>query len=169
LEGRKIKIYVLDLENAAPTFASRALDALKTPGAPLNGLKITMEYVSYNWQETAFLEEYLKSLNLSQSAVVVMAEGGLFDYGKTEEIIANLEVLYYLTPLETVLAGTITPPQRAEEGFARIGGSRTIARTLEEFRDLSIKTGWTIVENSDRLINYVIRLHKSPDQQLTKK
>ncbi len=160
LDGRTIKIHVLDLEKAAPIFAGRALEALQSPGSPLHGLKVNLEYIPYDWRETQRLNDYLTALNLAQSIVAVMVEGGLFDYGTSEEISANLKVLHALTPAETVLAGTITPVQRPGEGFAQVGGARTIARSLEEFRDLTNESGWAIMESRDRMINYVIQLCK---------
>jgi hypothetical protein len=161
LKNRAIKIHAFDLESAAPTFAKRAFSALQVQGAPLQGLNATMEYTPYNWHVTQDLHTKLSALSLQQSVVVVTAEGGLFDYGSTEDISANLDILYALTSSDTVLTGTITPPQRPGEGMAQVGGATTVARSLNEFGDLARENGWTIIESRDRLINYVVRMHKA--------
>ncbi len=162
LKRRAIYIHVLDAESAAPTFAGRALEALQSPGSPLDGLKAVLKYVPYNWRETQRLGVYLQKLDLAASATVVTAEGGLFDYGTSEEISANIGVLNALTPAHTVLAGTFTPLNRPAQGLAKVGGAATIGRTLEDFASLVEQSGWKIVESRDRMINYVILMSKGP-------
>ncbi len=159
--NRTIKICVMDLEQAAPTFAARALNVLQSPGAPLKGLNISFEYVPYNWHETQVLQDYLSALNVMQGVVVVTAEGGLFDYGTEHDIVTNLKILHALTPEKTVLAGTITPADGPGKILVQTGGAKTVPRTLDEFKDLAFSAGWSVTESKDRLINYVIRLCKA--------
>jgi len=60
LDGRVITIRVLDLENAAPVFAGRALEALKSLDGPLYGLNASLEYVPYDWREAQLLGDWLR-------------------------------------------------------------------------------------------------------------
>jgi hypothetical protein len=48
LADRGIRIYVLDLDTAGPTFGARALAALQAEGAPLHGLDIRLTHVPYD-------------------------------------------------------------------------------------------------------------------------
>lgn len=161
LKNRDIKIHVFDLESAAPTFAKNALNALQVPRGPLSGLNAALEYTPYNWCIARDLRDKLVDLSLQQSVMLVTAEGGLFDYGSTEDIAVNLKVLSTHTPSDTVLTGTFTPPHRLGEGFGKVGGAVTVARSLNDFSNLVRKNGWIIEESRDRMINYVVRMRKN--------
>ena len=117
--------YFLYLENAAPVFAGRSLDALKSPGAPLHGLKASQHYVPFDWREAKRLGDLLRGMELDRRIVVVMAEGGLFDYGTDDEISFNLKILHTFTPEEMVMAATFTPKYSGT--FTHIGSPRIIA------------------------------------------
>jgi len=95
---------------------------------------------------------------MSRGIAVVFAEGGLFDYGTDEEIIANLKVLHALTPAGTVLTGTATPKDGPDRVFTHKGGALTMPRSPGEFTDLVGKTGWIVAESKDRIVNYIVRL-----------
>jgi len=98
LAGRSIRIHALDLESPGPIFGSRALQALQAPGAPLEGLDVTLEYTAYQWAEPQRLQSYLEKSNLRESVVAASSEGGLFDYGTDAEIGGHLKILHALTP-----------------------------------------------------------------------
>lgn len=161
LEGRTIRIHALDLESEGPHFAGRALDVLKAPGAPLSGLDVELVYAPYNWSETSVLRAYLTRLGLEEAVVAASSEGGLFDYGTNEEILANAGILRELTPQDAVLGGTITPADGPGGLFNRTSGATTIPRTLEEFAELMERSGWQVAKSVDRLMNCVVLLRKA--------
>lgn len=162
LAGRDIQIHIFDLENTGTTFAKRAIEALKAPEAPLTGLNITLNHTHYDWSKSDSLRKDLSNLHLKQSVVVISSEGGLFDYGTDSEIMANLNILYELTPLDTVLAGSITPAEGPGHILnQRASQATTIPRKIEEFATLTNKSGWFINETMKLPMSYVISLRKA--------
>lgn len=161
LINREIKIHVLDLHSAAPSFGVRALEALKSPGAPLNGVNVTLEYAHYNWSNVNQLKEYLKAIELKDSIIAVSSEGGLFDYGNNDEIVANLKVLHKMTPETVVLFGTLTPAEgKALSLASQTGNYSLVRRTIKEFEELIEHTSWIVKKSHDQLMHYIVELCK---------
>jgi hypothetical protein len=163
LRGREIFIHVLDLESEGPDFGRRALAALQSDGAPLHGLKIEYQFTTYNWGDVRTLRELLAGLGAGQGVFAASAEGGLFDYGSDEEIIANLETLLASTPADTLIAGTISRPDGPALHLHR-GISRGTARprSLEVFNALARRGGWSVDQAIERPFSHNFRLKKSP-------
>lgn len=91
----------------------------------------------------------------------VSSEGGLFEYGADEEIVANLEVLYAGTAADAVVVGSVTRdggPVRASLGASRI---QTRPRTMEAFSALAEKGGWVVQEVIERPFSQNVRLVKA--------
>jgi len=93
LEGRKVVISVLDLDEAGPAFASRALDAWRAEGMPLARLALRLERIAYDWRDAGALRELGRAACAEGAACVVSSEGGLFEYAADEDIAANLRGL----------------------------------------------------------------------------
>jgi hypothetical protein len=161
LSGRSIRIHALDLESPGPVFGSRALQALQAPGAPLEGLEVTMEYTPYQWAESQRLQAYLEKKNLRESVVTAASEGGLFDYGTDAEICAHLDILHAMTPEQAVVAATTTPIDGPGRAFNQTSGARTISRPREAFAELAAKAGWKISGFAKVLMNDVLVLEKN--------
>jgi hypothetical protein len=161
LKNRVIKIHVLDLHGEAPAFGARALATLKSPGAPLQGVDVSMHYVLYDWSKPERLLEYLKSIDLRESVVAVSSEGGLFDYGKDGEIIDNLKVLHEATPENVVALGTLSPAEGKALSFVtETGSSSVVRRTIRGFRELAERTPWMVRECHDQVLHYIVQLGK---------
>lgn len=161
LKNRAIIIHVLDLHGSAPAFGARALEVLKSPGAPLQGVDVSLEYVPYDWSQPDRLAEYLKDLELKNSVIAASSEGGLFDYGSNAEIIANLKVLHEMTPESVVLFGTLTPAEGKALGLvSETGKSSVVRRTIKEFRELVERTSWIVKETHDQTMHYIFELRK---------
>ncbi|MCU0290884.1 MAG: hypothetical protein MUF10_02700 [Thermoanaerobaculaceae bacterium] len=107
LAGRKARILVLDLDADGPAFGARALAALQVAGAPLHGLDATFERARYDWNDVANLGGSLDHLAAPDVVLVGSSEGGLFEYGSDEAILANLEVLRDRTPDDFVMVGSV--------------------------------------------------------------
>ena len=90
LEGRAIRIHVLDRDDRGPLFGARALEALRGDGGPLRGLDVALDHVRYDWTDTTVLDATLAALARAGGIVACSSEGALFDYGTDEEIRANL-------------------------------------------------------------------------------
>jgi len=161
--GREILIHVLDLENEGPDFGRRALAALQSDGAPLRGLKIEYQFTTYNWSDAKTLRELLAGLGAGKGVFAASAEGGLFDYGSDEEIVANLEILLAGTPADTLMVGTIGRPDGPALQLHR-GVSRGAARprSLGVFSALARRGGWSVDKVIERPFSHNFRLKKAP-------
>jgi hypothetical protein len=107
------------------------------------------------------LRDHLKDIDLKNSIVALSSEGGLFDYGSNEEIVANLKVLHVLTPETVVLFGTLTPAEGKALAFAaQTGNSSVVRRTIKEIRDLVDRTSWVVKNSYDQMMHYIVELQK---------
>src|SRR6185437_16804436 len=88
---RPVVIHVLDRDDAGPFFGRNALGALTADGAPLNGLDITFDHRHYDWNDTAALEGLLRETE--GGIVCASSEGGVFEYGDDDAVVANLRAL----------------------------------------------------------------------------
>jgi len=161
LKRREIVIAVMDLDARGPSFGVRAVAALCAPEGPLSGLDIVVRYLSYEWSDAERLRMALEVLNAGDAACGISSEGGLFEYGSDEEIVANLRVLHAGTARDAVVVGSVT----REGGVVRASliGNRvtTRPRTMEAFRVLAERGGWSVEETIERPFSYNVRLVKA--------
>jgi hypothetical protein len=158
LAGRQISIHALDLERGAPEFGRRALAALLGEGAPLHGLDVRFHYVPHDWKDVHELRDLLGALRMDDPVIAVSSEGGLFEYGSDEEIVANLETLGAGMPAETFLVGSVT---RGDGPARYLNASSKISirpRRLEEFRALANRAGWKVEQAVERPFSFNVRL-----------
>jgi hypothetical protein len=161
LKNRTVKIHVLDLHSSAPAFGARALEVLKAAGAPLHGVNAALEYTHYDWSHPEKLKECLNGFELKNSIVAASSEGGLFDYGTDEQIVANLKALYKSTPETVPLFGTLTPAEGKAPAFAaQMGNAITVRRTIKGFRELMDRTPWVVKNSYDQTMHYIVDLRK---------
>ena len=161
LAHRRIHIHILDLHREAPSFGRRALAALQEPGSPLHGLEIQLEHIVYDWADPATLQQLL--LGFEQDALAAgSSEGGLFQYGRDEEIAANLEVLREGSPPDFTMTGSVTwegPLVRLSRNFS---GLAVRAFTLETFQRLVQSAGWSLEPGAGATTRQVVSLRKRP-------
>jgi len=160
LAGRRIVITVMDVDPRGAGFGARAIEALRGPSAALSGLEIGFQYLSYEWSETERLRAALEELGGRDAVCGVSSEGGLFEYGSDEEIVANLKVLYAGTAEDAFVVGSVTregEAVRASRGAHRVA---TRPRTLEEFLRLSGVGGWRVQEIVERPFSFHVRMVK---------
>ncbi len=146
LLARPITIQVLDLDETGPSFGGNALTELKAAGGPLEGIDVTLEYIPYDWNDVAPLSG-LVGQHVSRGAIVIASsEGGLFEYGSDEAIIANLKALGADGAGARCVVGSVT---RADEARARLIGSSqfsVIPRGISGFAPLAASAGYRISE-----------------------
>ncbi len=161
LAGRAIHVAVLDLDHQGPSFGRRALEALCSAEAPLCGLNIQHQHITYDWSHTERMAEILASLDVNDSACAISSEGGLFEYGSDQQIVANLRQLRAATPSDAFIAGTVTRDSDVIQ--AAHGGStiKTIPRTLDAFRELTSAAGWRIQRVIERPMSYNLSMTKA--------
>jgi hypothetical protein len=161
LHRRKIVIAVLDLDTRGPAFGARAVEALCGPGAPLSGLDLTFRYLSYEWSDVSRLQRALEGLNAGDAACGISSEGGLFEYGSDEEIVANLRTLDAGTARDAVVVGSVTRDGGSVRASLIASRALTRPRTIEAFRALCEDGGWRVEEVVERPFSYNVRLVKS--------
>jgi hypothetical protein len=159
LRTRRIVITILDLEEAAPGFAARAVAALGELGAPLAGLDIHVDHVRYDWSNTATLTGLLEARKAERPICAVSSEGALFEYGSDAEIAANLDALRQ-TPPDAILAGSVTPDTPTARAAHRGSEVATRARTVDALRSLAAPSGWRVEETIERPLSHHFRAVK---------
>jgi hypothetical protein len=116
LAGTTIGIHALDPDASGPGFGIRALEAMRAAGAPLHDVSATMRHVDYDWSRASELRALLSGLGADGSFIVGASEGGLFEYGSDEEVVANLRTFYEGTAADALFVGTVS----SAEGSGRI-------------------------------------------------
>jgi len=147
LVNRRITILVLDLDTAGPAFASRALAALSVPNGPLHGLNIELHHRSYNWARAADLAPVLDAAKKEGAWVGVSSEGGLFDYGSDEEVVANLQVLRASAGL---VVGSVTRNDDLMRGMLAASTVTLRPRGHVAFGALARTAGWRVARVIER-------------------
>lgn len=159
LADREITVSVLDLDDQGPDFGGRALEALQSEGAPLDGLHVHFHRRRYDWSESAELRDLLGPFDLRAPLCAVSSEGGLFEYGSDEEIAANLSVLREMTPDDTIVAGSACRESESTRAHAGIGVTLR-PRTREAFQQLVEGSGWRVDALIERPFNDNLRLKR---------
>jgi hypothetical protein len=159
LESRPVHVHVLDVDPAGATFGARALEALRSAGGPLQGVDATLEHHRYDWRESRALHPLTDGWDLEHAIVAGSSEGGLFEYGDDEIVMANLESVRRLAPAGQFMVGSVTrdgPLTRA----AHASGlpQATHLRSLEGFTALVTRAGWTVDRVIDNLMSFDVRL-----------
>jgi hypothetical protein len=160
LSGREIVTAVLDNDSSGPAFGSRAVEALRSEGAPLNGLDISFRTYKYDWSNIEELQATLRLLNAEDTACSISSEGGLFEYGSDAEIRSNLKALLIGTARDAQVAGSVTRdggPMRASQAACFI---RTQPRTIEGFTSLAEDAGWKVQRAIERPFSFHVSLVK---------
>jgi hypothetical protein len=159
LRGRPINIHVLDLDEEGPAFGARAVEALRTRGAPLSDLDLHFRRVAYDWRDAERLHRVLEETAAARAVVAVSSEGGLFEYGSDDEIVANLEAIRAGTHVDAIVVGSVT---RAEGPIEFLREFTVRPRTIAGFRELATRAGWCIDRVIERPLAYDVRLSRRP-------
>lgn len=164
LEGRPVRIHVLDRDAAGPAFGARALAAWTRPVGPLAGLQVTLEHHPYDWSAPRSLEPLSAPWGLEESVALACSEGGLFEYGSDETITGNLVELGRLLPAAAVVVGSVTRdcPLMRTMVISTNGKHPTTPRTLEAFTALARGAGWGMEQVLENVISLDVRMTRLP-------
>ena len=149
LASRQVSIDVLDLDDAGPAFGEAALGAISAEGAPLHEARVSFRTIRYDWLQTATLKESLREAGARNALIMCSSEGGLFEYGSDDAIVANLRVLR----ASREVCGVVGSVTRADEPIQRlhqISSAKTVLRGLAEFRRLAGMAGWQVTRAMER-------------------
>ncbi len=149
LEEREIFLDVLDLDDAGPTFAQAALSALSAPGSLLHGIHVVFRAIHYNWSNTTPLKQVLEETGSKEALILCSSEGGLFEYGSDDDVVANLKVLRS-APEVVGVAGSATRADEPIQRLHKISSAKTRPRGLAAFGALVQSAGWDVAQVVER-------------------
>jgi hypothetical protein len=153
---RPIAIHVFDAHEDGPTFGARALLALSAPEGPLQGLKVQFQQHPYDWNDTAPLARLASGLAARGAIIAASSEGGLFEYGTDDAIIANLTALARADV--PIVSGSVTSSSEVRQRLIAQTKFRLFARGLEGFAPLAERSGYTIAESSTAIMSEQVLL-----------
>jgi hypothetical protein len=156
---RPIVIHVLDPDEAGPFFGRNALAALMEDGGPLNGLDIAFDHRSYDWNQPASLEALLGELTAANAVIAASSEGGLFEYGSDEAIVANLTALRAAGV--TCVAGSVTSADENQRRRITATRFKLIPRGLEGFAPLADRAGYRIARAETAQLSEQVQLESA--------
>jgi hypothetical protein len=162
LAGRPIVVEVLDPDRAGPTFGARALAALQAEEAPLHPVPASFRAVSYNWTRPDELAPVLAAARAAHAVIAGSSEGGLFEYGTDEEIVANLTALRRGGGTGVIMAGSVTRADAPIQRLHQTSSVATIPRGLDVFRALARRAGWTVMRVIERPFSDHVLLAPAP-------
>jgi hypothetical protein len=160
LLGRPIAIHVLDQDDAGPFFGNNALAALTQDGAPLSRLDVTFRHRRYDWNDTASLEELLRELGASGAIVAASSEGGLFEYGSDDAVVANLRALR--TGNVRAVTGSVTTDDERRRRTITTSRFRLHPRGVKGFAPLAARAGWHVARAESAQLSDQVLLSPFP-------
>jgi hypothetical protein len=161
LDARPIAIAVLDGDGDAPAFGAAAVNALKRPGAALDGLNLDYRHIVYDWSDAGALEKTLNGLGARDAICGLSSEGGLFEYGSDADIASNLRAFQAASSRDAVVVGTVTHDSERARRLASRGGVATIPRSLAAFSQLASLGGWVVESVIERPFSRHVRLTRA--------
>ena len=153
---RPIAIEVFDAQQDGSTFGARALAALTAPGGPLQGHEVQFRHHPYDWNDTAPLARLLADLAGRGAIVAASSEGGLFEYGTDDAVVANLTALARAGV--PIVAGSVTSSSEVRKRMIAQTRFRLFARGLEGFAPLAERGGYAIAESRTAVVSEQVLL-----------
>jgi hypothetical protein len=143
IAGRRILVQVLDIDRIGPAFGARALEALVRSGCALQGLDARLEHVEHNWNDIEGLRRLVGRID-PQAVVGVSSEGGLFEYGSDEVIVATLALLREDAPADCAVVGSLMKDEPAARTIKAL--SQVVVRLFapDALGALVERAGWTV-------------------------
>jgi hypothetical protein len=150
LVERRITVHVLDGDQHGPAFGARALAALQAPGAPLAGLDVVFNHSRYDWRDVSGLTPVLESAQRDGAQLAVSSEGGLFEYGSDDDILANLRALRQSDGNDVFVVGSVTRDDEIIQTLKLTSTAATKPRGLAVFAALVANAGWQVTRDVAR-------------------
>jgi hypothetical protein len=110
----------------------------------------------YDWNDTAPLTRLVSGLAARGAFIAASSEGGLFEYGTDDAIIANLTALARADV--PIVSGSVTSSSEVRQRLIAQTKFRLFARGLEGFAPLAERSGYTIAESSTAIMSEQVLL-----------
>jgi hypothetical protein len=144
LRDRRVDLCVLDHDEDGPAFGARALAALQGRGARLEGLDVHFEYLRYDWRDVSVLRAVLETARGRGALVAASSEGGLFEYGRDQDITENLRAVAAGTDGQVFMVGSVTRDDEVIRTLKLTSTAATQPRGLAVFTRLVQGAGWRV-------------------------
>jgi hypothetical protein len=161
LTGRSTVIHVLDPDQSGPFFGANALAALQAEGRPLHGFDIVFKHQTYNWDDPAPLEALVRELASGGGLIAASSEGGLFEYGGDEAIVANLKALRAGGARMKLAAGSVTCADDVRRQMIAYSKIKLIPRGVEGFAPLAVQAGFVVAQTKSAILSDQVLLRPS--------
>ena len=148
---RRIDIEVLDSQTDGPAFGANALAALKQADGPLHGLAVEFDHRPYDWNDPAVLVEIVAKSRAGGAIVAASSEGGLFEYGSDEAIVANLRGLS--GGGVSLVAGSVTSASDIRKRMIAETNFKLFPRGLEGLAPLAAQGGYDIRRSEPAIVS----------------
>jgi hypothetical protein len=110
----------------------------------------------YDWNDTAPLARLLGSLAARGAIIAASSEGGLFEYGTDDAVVANLIALARASV--PIVAGSVTSSSKVRKRMIAQTRFRLFARGLEGFAPLAERSGYAIAESRTAVVSEQVLL-----------
>jgi hypothetical protein len=158
LGERRIVVHVMDGDEHGPLFGARAALALSAPGAPLAGLNLTFEHTRYDWSDVSGLTPALETATHDDALLAVSSEGGLFEYGSDQDILANLRAIAAAKLPGSFVVGSVTRDDEIIRTLKLTSTAATIPRGLPVFAPLVAQAGFRVMRSIARPLSDQVAL-----------
>jgi hypothetical protein len=144
LLARQITIQVLDVDARGPLFGANALAALSADGGALAGVEVALSHETYDWNRPAKLDELVGQAAARGAIVAASSEGGLFEYGSDQAIVANLRALHAAGRGARLVAGSVTRADGIRRRSIAACGFKLVPRGVDGFAPLAQRGGFRV-------------------------
>ena len=104
LRNRKIEIHLLEIDTVSSHFAEKSLATLQKTGEDFEMLDLAFSFHHSSWGDKQTWNKILK--DRTRDIVFCSSEGGLFEYGRNEDIHTVLKILTGHPSLSMVITGS---------------------------------------------------------------
>ena len=160
---RPIAIHVFDAREEGPIFGERATLALTAPEGPLSEIEVQFPHHAYDWNDTAPLARLLVDLVRRGAIIAASSEGGLFEYGTDDTVVANLTTLARADV--PIVAGSVTSSSAVRKRMIARTKFQFFARGLEGIAPLVELSGYAIAESHTAVLSDQVLLRPLPPSQ----
>lgn len=157
---RPIAIHVFDAREEGPIFGARAILALTKPEGPLHGIEVEFQHHAYDWKDTAPLARLLADLVGRGAIIAASSEGGLFEYGTDDTVVANLTTLARADV--PIVAGSVISASAVRKRMIARTRFQFFARGVEGIAPLVERSGYAIAESRTAVLSDQVLLRSLP-------
>ena len=157
---RPVRIFVMDIDSVGPSFGALATTALTRPGHALSGLDVEFLYEAYDWNDARPLALKIARSAHDEAIVAVSTEGGLFEYGDDQAIVANLQAMTRDGSVAPVVVGSVTAADSIRRASIQRQNFTLYPRTAEAFDSLARQAGFATTKLVETPLSYQVLLER---------